>query len=232
MRIELKIMTTLLCVLTGCGIAVAQTPKTEQAMNSKRQHIAEVAALTGKGDLDKLNLVLVEGLNDGMTVNELKEVMVHTYAYSGFPRALRGLQTLTALLDERKSEGIKDNWGREASPITDTRTKYERGRDILAEISGIPANAPKADYAVLAPEIEVFLKEHLFADLFERDVLTYAERELATVAVIASLGKGVESMLKGHMGIALNVGVTSDELRNVLTIIEKTSVAMKPMPGN
>ena len=28
-------------------------------------------------------------------------------------------------------------------------------------------------------------------------------------------------MLKGHMGIALNVGVTSDELRNVLTIIEK-----------
>lgn len=46
------------------------------------------------------------------------------------------------------------------------------GRDILAEISGVPADAPKADYAVLAPEIEVFLKEHLFADLFERDVLT------------------------------------------------------------
>lgn len=111
--------------------------------------------------------------------------------------------------------------GREASPITDTRSKYERGRDILAEISGTPADAPKANYAVLAPEIEVFLKEHLFAELFERDVLTYAERELATVAIIASLGKGVEPMLKGHMGIALNVGVTPDELRGVLAIIEK-----------
>ena len=221
MKIKLKIITTLLGVFFGCGIAASQTPKAGQAMDSKRQHIAEVAALTSTGDLDKLTTVLIDGLNDGMTVSELKEVMVHAYAYCGFPRALRGLQTLVAVLDERKAKGIEDDWGREASPITDTRRKYERGRDILAEISGVPADAPKADYAVLAPEIEVFLKEHLFADLFERDVLTYAERELTTVAVIASLGKGVEPMLKGHMGIALNVGVTPDELRGVLAIVEK-----------
>ena len=221
MKIKMKIMTTLLGVLFGCGLAASQTPKAEQAMDSKRQHIAEVATLTSMGDLDKLKTVLTDGLNDGMTVSELKEVMVHTYAYCGFPRALRGLQTLVAVLDERKAKGFEDDWGREASPITDTRRKYERGRDILAEISGVPVDAPKADYAVLAPEIEVFLKEHLFADLFERDVLTYAERELTTVAVIASLGKGVEPMLKGHMGIALNVGVTPDELRGVLAIVEK-----------
>ena len=221
MNIKLKIITTLLGVFFGCGIVTSQTSKAEQAMDSKRQHITEVAALTGKGDLDKLKIVLIDGLNDGMAVSELKEVMVHAYAYCGFPRALRGLQTLVAVLDERKAKGIEDDWGRKASPITDTRSKYERGRDILVEISGIPADAPKADYAILAPEIEVFLKEHLFADLFERDVLTYAERELTTVAVIASLGKGVEPMLKGHMGIALNVGITPDELRSVLAIVEK-----------
>ena len=221
MNIKLKIITTLLGVFFGCGIVTSQTPKAEQAMDSKRQHITEVAALTGKGDLDKLKTVLIDGLNDGMAVSELKEVMVHAYAYCGFPRALRGLQTLVAVLDERKAKGIEDDWGRKASPITDTLSKYERGRDILVEISGIPADAPKADYAILAPEIEVFLKEHLFADLFERDVLTYAERELTTVAVIASLGKGVEPMLKGHMGIALNVGITPDELRSVLAIVEK-----------
>ncbi len=221
MNIKLKIITTLLGVFFGCGIVTSQTPKAEQAMDSKRQHITEVAALTGKGDLDKLKTVLTDGLNDGMAVSELKEIMVHAYAYCGFPRALRGLQTLVAVLDERKAKGIEDDWGRKASPITDTRSKYERGRDILVEISGIPADAPKADYAILAPEIEVFLKEHLFADLFERDVLTYAERELTTVAVIASLGKGVEPMLKGHMGIALNVGITPDELRSVLAIVEK-----------
>ena len=150
-------MTTLLGLVFGCGIAASQTPRAEQTMNSKRQYIAEVAALTSMGHLDQLRTVLIGGLNSGITVSELKEVMVHSYAYCGFPRALRGLQTLVAVLDERKAKGIRDNQGREASPITDTRSKYE----------------------------------------------------------------GVEPMLKGHMGIALNVGVTPDELRGVLAIIEK-----------
>lgn len=207
-------------MICAASLAAAQTPKAEQVMDTKRQHIAEIAALTGRGDLAGLESALVAGLDDGMTVNELKEVMVHAYAYCGFPRALRGLQTLVAVLDGRKAAGAEVNWGREASPITDTRPKYERGRDILAEISGVPADAPKADYAVLAPEIEVFLKEHLFADLFERDVLTYAGREIATVAILAAIG-GLEPMMKGHMGIALNVGVTPDELRGLLALVER-----------
>ena len=66
---------TLICILFGYGIAAAQNPKMEQVMNSKRKHIAEVAALTGKGDLDKLKPVLINGLNDGMTVGELKDAM-------------------------------------------------------------------------------------------------------------------------------------------------------------
>ena len=74
MKIKMKIMTTLLGVLFGCGIAASQTPKAEQAMDSKRQHIAEVATLTSMGDLDKLKTVLTDGLNDGMTVSELKEL--------------------------------------------------------------------------------------------------------------------------------------------------------------
>lgn len=129
-------------MLCAASLAAAQTPKAEQAMDTKRQHIAAVAALTGRGDLAGLESALAAGLDDGMTVNELKEVMVHAYAYCGFPRALRGLQTLVGVLDGRKAAGVEVNWGREASPVTDARPKYERGRDILAEISGIPADAP------------------------------------------------------------------------------------------
>ena len=84
--------------------------------------------------------------------------MVHSYAYCGFPRALRGLQTLVAVLDERKAKGIRDNQGREASPITDTRSKYERGRDILAEISGTPADAPKATMPSWPRKSKYYLK--------------------------------------------------------------------------
>ena len=43
-------------------------------------------------------------------------------------------------------------------------------------------------YAEFAPVMKRFLKEHLFADIFERDVLTYDERELATVSILAAIG--------------------------------------------
>jgi len=126
-----------------------------------------------------------------------------------------------SVLDERKAAGIHDNWGREASPITDTRDKYERGKEILSELQGItpPSGRATAGYAGFSPEIETFLKEHLFADIFERDVLTYAQREMVTVSVLMGIG-GVEPMLNSHMILSLNVGITTDQLRQMIDIIE------------
>lgn len=49
MKLKMRIMTTLLGLVFGCGIAASQTPRAEQTMNSKRQYIAEVAALTSMG---------------------------------------------------------------------------------------------------------------------------------------------------------------------------------------
>lgn len=187
-------------------------------LSVRQQHIAEIASCTGRGDLETLKPALSAGLDDGLTVNEIREVIIHAYAYCGFPRSLRALQTFISVLDERKAQGIEDIAGKDASPVEDDRSRYERGRDILAEISGVPADAPKAAYAEFAPVIEQFLKEHLFADLFERDVLTYAERELATVSVIAALGESVEPMLRSHMGICRNLGMTEEQLDRVQTI--------------
>ena len=70
--------------------------------------------------------------------------------------------------------------------------------------------------------MDVFLKEHLFADLFERDVLTYAQRELTTISVIASLGN-LDPMLRGHMNISLNVGLTAAQLEEFVKLIEVTA---------
>lgn len=203
-----------------CDNLLAQTSPLEQTLSIRQQHIVTIASYTGRGDLVHLKTALGEGLDAGLTVNEIKEILVHSYAYCGFPRSLRGLQAFIVVLDERKATGINDEIGREASPITDQRSKYERGRDILAEISGVPSDAPKAGYAEFAPIIEQFLKEHLFADIFERDVLTYDEREITTVAILAAMG-GVEPMARSHMGICLNLGITPDQLRHLLTIIEK-----------
>ncbi len=188
-------------------------------LEARERAIVAIASYTGKGDLEHLALALQQGLESGMTVNEIKEVLIHAYAYCGFPRSLRAIQTFMRVVEERKAMGIKDVEGREASLIKENGNKYERGRDILAEISGVSASAPKTGYAVFAPTIERFLKEHLFADLFERDLLTYRERELATVSILAGVG-GVEPMAYGHMSICLHLGITPGQLTALLNIVE------------
>lgn len=210
-------VTIYICLMTVIH-ATAQSVTPDSGLTSRQQSIVKIASCTGRGDLENLKPALAAGLDNGLTVNEIREVLIHAYAYCGFPRSLRALQTFIAVLDERKTQGIKDTVGRDTSPVEDNRTRYERGRDILAEISGVPADAPKAGYAEFAPIIERFLKEHLFADLFERDVLTYEERELATVSAITALGESVEPMLRGHMAICRNLGMTQGQLDKVLAI--------------
>lgn len=61
--------------------------------------------------------------------------------------------------------------------------------------------------------------KHLFADIFGRDILTYTQREIATISALISMG-GVEPMAQGHMGIALNIGITETQLEQLLSLIE------------
>lgn len=117
--------------------------------------------------------------------------MVHAYAYCGFPAACVVCRPpLMQVLDERKAWGIADTVGRDASPVCDSRDKHTRGAELLEKLSGAPADAPKTGYAAFAPIVDRYLKEHLFCDIFERDLLTWQERELAAVAILTALGEG------------------------------------------
>lgn len=218
---EKKIKSIVLVMTVILTVTVNAQTTADKALDSKQQAIIRIAALTGKGDLEKLNTELNGGLEAGLTINQIKEALMHVYAYAGFPRSLRGLQTFMAVLDERKAKGVEDVLGPDALPIKDERSKYERGKAILEELSGVSETEPKTGYAAFAPTIEVFLKEHLFADIFERDVLTYQERELITISVLSSIG-GVEPMLRSHMNLSLNVGLTPDQLQQFVGVIKQT----------
>ena len=190
-----------------------------KGLNQQEKSIISIAAINAKGDLENLKSALKEGLEAGLTVNEIKEILVHTYAYCGFPRSIRGLQTFMEVINERKASGITDKIGKEASLIKADDNKYERGKKVLEELTKTPSPEKFVGYAAFAPVIDTFLKEHLFADIFERDILTYAQRELVTLSVISAIGDA-EPMLKGHLAIALNVGFTPKQLNEFITIIQ------------
>ena len=109
------------------GMAHAQSSSSEPDLNARQQSIIPIAAFTANGNVEKLKTALVEGLQNGMTGNEIKEGLVQMYAYTGFPRSLTGLNTFIALLDERKAQGIEDEMGRDAAPLPDNANIRELG---------------------------------------------------------------------------------------------------------
>lgn len=200
--------------------AFAQNPAADSSrLSTENRHIVTIAVLAAQGELEQLKPALQTALEAGVTINKASEVMVHLYAYCGFPRSIRGLQTLMNLVAERKAAGVEYTVGRRSSTLSQTKTKYERGSKILDGLTQAPpAGRPVADYGRFAPVIDTFLKEHLFSDLFERDVLTYAERELVTIAVLSSLTR-VEPMLKSHFTICRNLGISKAELEDFIRVI-------------
>lgn len=212
----------LLCIwfiLTGfCpGVVAAQTLiNNGKVLMNRQQAIIPIAAFTANGDLVQLKTALNEGLDAGLTINEIKEILVHIYAYAGFPRSLNGINTFMVVLEERERQGIKDTEGPAAGPIPADINRNQYGEDVRTSLTGKVYNAPLQTFT---PVMDQFLKEHLFADLFVRDVLDHLSREIVTVSVLASLG-GVDAQLRSHMGICMNLGLSAEQMHNFIEVIE------------
>ncbi len=105
-----------------------------QSLNPQQKSIVSIAALTAAGDLEHLKTQLNAGLDAGLSINEIKEVVVQLYAYCGFPRSLNGINTFMNVVEVRKAKGIADVEGKDASPITDVANKYETGRKLCKRL--------------------------------------------------------------------------------------------------
>jgi quercetin dioxygenase-like cupin family protein/alkylhydroperoxidase/carboxymuconolactone decarboxylase family protein YurZ len=148
------------------------------------------------------------------------EILVHVYAYAGFPRALNGINAFVAVLDKRKEQGVKENMGKEATPIPASFDRTAYGHKTRNSLVGRNMSKPTGGYQIFTPVLDQFLVEHLFADIFYRDVLNYQERELVTISILAAMA-GTEPQLKSHFGVSLNVGLTKAQLEEFVVELRK-----------
>jgi alkylhydroperoxidase/carboxymuconolactone decarboxylase family protein YurZ len=84
----------------------ASAPSVSETLNARQQAIVPIAAFAAAGDMAKLNAALNQGLDAGMTVSDVGEILVQLYAYAGFPRSLNALGELMKALEARKERGI------------------------------------------------------------------------------------------------------------------------------
>ena len=83
--------------------------------------------------------------------------------------------------------------------------KDEYGAKVRATLAGQETIPPPSGYQLFTPIIDTFRKEHLFADIFARDVLDFQSRELVTIFALASM-TGTAGQFLFHLGAAMNIG--------------------------
>ena len=185
-------------------------------LTERQKGLAACACLMAQGDLERLEPAVRTALDNGVTINELKEAFSQLYAYTGFPRSLNALGVLSKVLEEKSSPSGKLEGYRwqEGKPWTrpkewdDAKAAYELGVKNQTQVSGREFNYD------FCPQDDYYLKSHLFGDIFAGDQLTAADREIVTVAALSGLGK-VTPQLAAHKRGAVNMGnsqETVDEL--------------------
>jgi quercetin dioxygenase-like cupin family protein/alkylhydroperoxidase/carboxymuconolactone decarboxylase family protein YurZ len=214
-RSALPLFVAVLCLM-NITKAMAETDTT---LNDRQKSIIPIAALTANGNMSKLETALNQGLDNGLTVNEIKEILIHIYAYAGFPRALNGINTFMSVTEDRKAQGKIDIEGPKATPLPSEYDPNAYGHKVRNTLVGRDISNRKNGYPVFTPIIDTFLVEHLFADIFVRDVLSHQVRELVTISTLAAMA-GTEPQLKGHLGIAMRIGYSEAQLKDYITVLK------------
>jgi len=210
----------------ACLMSFAATPSLagalaseDKALTARQQAIVLIGAFTAQGNLESLRTALAEGLDAGLTVNEIKEILVQLYAYAGFPRSLNAINTFMDVLQARRDKGIPDAVGKEPSPLSADKSALELGTEIQTQLVGAPVKGAIYDFA---PAIDTFLKAHLFGDIFGRDNLDFASREIATIAALSSM-QGVNPQLRSHFKVGMRVGLDPQQLTSLIGVLKARS---------
>jgi len=210
---RIAIITTLAAMfaLSACG---GKTSSTHKNMNQLSFNPSQAAAMTAiacheaRGDQSSLTVAINHGFESGLTANQMKEALSQLYAYTGFPRSLNALGTLQKVMEQRRAAGLTMEEGAESSPLPSSFNALKQGTEVQTKLSGQPF-----DYT-FCPAEDHYLKAHLFGDIFARDLLTHADRELVTVSALSGL-EGVMPQLIAHVRGALNMGVTPEQLQAI-----------------
>ena len=96
-----------------------------------------------------------------------------------------------------------------------SESRLERGKRALAEIDGEAGQIVIAALADIAPDFATYVFEFPFGDIYSRPGLDLRAREIATIAALTAMGTATPQ-LKVHIEAGLNVGLTKDEITEII----------------
>jgi 4-carboxymuconolactone decarboxylase len=144
---------------------------------------------------EELRLHIERGLDNGLTQNEISELIGHVLVYSGFPTGVNAARAATEVFRAR---------GLPAQPPGST----PRNPDPIG-----PPAYPNAFPAT--PYLTSLLNDFVYGELWERPDLSKRDRSVVTIAVAQTMNASSE--LRSHLARGLDNGVTQEEIAEIIT---------------
>jgi 4-carboxymuconolactone decarboxylase len=166
--------------------------------------------------LVRLSAVLAAGTEDGVraelqraaqtTSHEwIEELLLQTYLFAGFPRALNGMREWRRLTPSPASR---------QDGVTEPHRLKELGEQTCARVYGTMYDRLRRNIRVLHPQLDEWMILEGYGKVLSRPGLDLPRRELCIVAVCAATSQ--DRQLQSHLHGARNVGVAEPVVSEAL----------------
>lgn len=99
-----------------------------------------------------------------------------------------------------------------------TSERFERGSKKINELMDGGDQGILKGLGKIAPDLGNYVLEFIFGDLYSRSGLDLKTKQMLTVTILATLGNA-KPQLAYHMNCALNIGITRQEIIDIMTHI-------------
>lgn len=193
------------------GEALFGTIWQRPGLELRRREMITLSALTVLQRENQLTRHVGNALNLGLTPQQVIEVMIHASWYGGVPTAFNAMGVAKGVFD---GLGIEFEAQRVFDPSETPDDLYRRGAARREELMGPPPGDGRPGPVTQAErDFNRLSTEYYWGSVWNRPGLTLAERSICTLACLTVLGR--EGPLRSHIGGALHIGLTPEEIVEV-----------------
>jgi 4-carboxymuconolactone decarboxylase len=174
--------------------------------DATRSLVRAAAAIAG-ADESKLRAVLESVVSD-VEPGEMDEVILQSYLFAGFPRALNAARVWRSLSGHPAPEHDRD------AELGSSAGWVQRGEETCRTVYGESYELLRENIRELHPALDAWMITDGYGKVLSRPQLSLRRRELCIVAACAASGQ--QRQLHSHLHGALNSGATAAEVSGTL----------------
>lgn len=185
--------------------------ETGAPLDAGLRHLIRIAGAIAGASEQRFRAVMMEALNQ-VDADSVEEIILQSYLFAGFPRALNAARTWRAVSGTSAPERDVE------SETANLDTWRQRGLKMCETVYGAAYNGLRKNIKALHPALDEWMIVDGYGKVLSRPGVDLRTRELCVVAACAVAGQ--QRQLHSHLHGALNAGASLEEVGAVLDALD------------